>query len=200
MTSIALPLNSDQQQNKYPVPITVRSAQLTDIAGMSKVLVQGFNLVPYVWMHPIAQAGIQADLKMRMERKSLYQAFVAVDPDLNSNSILGAVVGTVEVTLQKPNRSCQPTSYAYLASLTVARDYRRLGVAQQLIQACERQVGLWNQSDLYLHVLAENAAARRLYLQLGYGIHRTIRSWNPSLWHVEEQMMLHRHVAQWSQN
>ena len=173
------------------MPVTVRSAQTLDIAGMSKVLVQGFNLVPYAWMHPIAQAGVQADLKVRMDRKSSYQAFVAVVP----NGDPTAIVGTVEVTLQKPNLSCQPTSYAYLASLTVARDYRRLGVAQQLIQACERQVGLWNQSDLYLHVLAENVAARRLYLQLGYGIHRKIRSWNPSLWHFEEQMMLHRHVG-----
>jgi len=191
VTSISLPLNSDQQQNQYPVPVTVRSAQITDIAGMSKVLVQGFNLVPYAWMNPIAQAGIQADLKVRMDRKSLYQSFVAIDP----NGDPATIVGTVEVTLQKPNLSCQPTSYAYLASLTVARDYRRLGVAQQLIKACERQITFWNQSDLYLHVLAENVAARRLYLQLGYGIHRKIRSWNPSLWHFEEQMMLHRHVG-----
>lgn len=191
MTSISSPLNSTQYQNQCPVSISVRSAQLTDVVGMSKVLVQGFNLVPYAWMHPIARASIQADLKMRMERKSLYQAFVAVDPNGDSSSI----VGTVEVTIQKPNLSCQPISYAYLASLTVASDYRRLGVAQQLVQACERQVGLWSQSELYLHVLAENAAARRLYLQLGYGIHRKIRSWNPSLWHFEEQMMLHRHIG-----
>lgn len=190
MTSISLPLTSDQQ-NQYPVPVTVRSAQIFDVAGISKVLVQGFNLVPYAWMHPIAQAGIHADLKVRMDRKDSYHAFVAVDPTSDPT----AIVGTVEVTLQKkPNLSCQPTSYAYLASLTVASDYRRLGVAQQLIQACERQVSFWNQSDLYLHVLAENVAARRLYLQLGYGIHRKIRSWNPSLWHFEEQMMLHRHI------
>ncbi|MCX5961776.1 MAG: GNAT family N-acetyltransferase [Cyanobacteria bacterium] len=189
MTSISLPLNSDQQ-NQYPEPVTVRSAQILDITGMSKVLVQGFNLVPYAWMHPIAQAGIQADLKVRMDRKNSYHAFVAVDPTGDPS----AIVGSVEVTLQKPNLSCQPTSYAYLSSLTVACNYRRLGVAQQLIQACERQIGLWNQSDLYLHVLAENVAARRLYLQLGYGIHWKIRSWNPSLWHFEEQMMLHRHV------
>jgi ribosomal protein S18 acetylase RimI-like enzyme len=191
VTSISLPPNSEQHQNQNPVNITVRSAQLADVNGMSKVLVQGFNLVPYAWMHPIARASIQADLKMRMERKSLYQAFVAVDLNDNSPSVLG----TVEVTIQKPNLSCQPISYAYLASLTVASDYRRLGVAQQLVQACERQVGLWNQSDLYLHVLAENTAARRLYLQLGYGIHRKIRSWNPSLWHFEEQMMLHKHIG-----
>ena len=190
MTTTTSPPNSAQHQNQCPVNVTVRSAQLTDVNGMSKVLVQGFNLVPYAWMHPIARASIQADLKMRMERKSLYQSFVAVDPDGDSTSI----VGTVEVTIQKPNLSCQPISYAYLASLTVASDYRRLGVAQQLVQACERQIGLWNQSDLYLHVLAGNAAARRLYLQLGYGIHRKIRSWNPSLWHFEEQMMLHKHI------
>ncbi len=190
VTSISSPPNPDQQ-NQYPVHVTVRAAQILDIAGMSKVLVQGFNLVPYAWMHPIAQAGIQADLKARMERKRSYQAFVAIGLTHDHT----AIVGSVEVTLQKPNLSCQHTSYAYLSSLTVACEYRRLGVARQLIQACERQVGLWNQSDLYLHVLAENFAARRLYLQLGYGIHRKIRSWNPSLWHFEEQMMLHRHVG-----
>ena len=189
MTSIALPFSSAQNQD--PSLITIRSAQSSDIVGMSKVLVQGFNLVPYAWMNPIAQAGIQADLKVRMDRKSSYRAFVAVDPTGDSS----AIVGSVEVTLQKPNLACQPTSYAYLSSLTVACDYRRLGVAQQLIHACERQVGVWNQSDLYLHVLAENVAARRLYLQLGYGIHRKIRSWNPSVWHFEEQMMLHRHLG-----
>ena len=193
MTSTALPFNSAQHQQ--PLTITIRSAQSIDIVGMSKVLVQGFNLVPYAWMHPIAQAGIQADLKVRMDRKSLYQAFVAVDSVVGAAGDATAIVGTVEVTLQKPNYfACQPDSYAYLASLTVASGYRRLGVAQQLIQACERQVGLWNRSDLYLHVLAENVAARRLYLQLGYGIHRTIRSWNPSLWTFEEQMMLHRPI------
>ncbi len=194
MTSSASRFNLDQQQKKHPAPVAVRSAQITDIGGMAKVLVQGFNLVPYGWMHPIAQAGVQADLKVRMERKGRYQAFVAIDSDGDSTSTLGAVVGTVEITLQKPSLWCQPTSYAYLASLTVARDYRRFGIAQQLIRACERQVGLWNQSDLYLHVLAENTAARRLYLQLGYGIHRRIRSWNSSSWHSEEQMMLHRYI------
>jgi ribosomal protein S18 acetylase RimI-like enzyme len=166
--------------------IVVRSATREDVAGMAQILVKGFTLVPWPWMTPIMQAGIQADLHSRMGRTSLYQAFVAVDPNRE-------VVGTVEVTLQKPALG-QPV-YPYLASLTVAAGHRRRGIARQLIEACEQQVYHWNRNDLYLHVLADNAAARRLYLQLGYCIHDQLSFLSPSRWAMEHRLLLHRHLS-----
>ncbi len=165
----------------------VRSATREDVAGMAQVLVRGFSLVPWVWMMPMIQAGIQADLHSRMGRKNLYQAFVAVNPDRPCE-----VMGTVEVTLQKPALG-QP-AYPYLASLTVDSSYRRLGIARQLIQACEEQVYLWHRDDLYLHVLADNGAARRLYLRLGYCIHGQQSCLNPASGGVEHRLLLHRHL------
>ncbi len=165
----------------------VRSATREDVAGMAQVLVRGFSLVPWVWMMPMMQAGIQADLHSRMGRKNLYQAFVAVNPDRPCE-----VMGTVEVTLQKTAFG-QP-SYPYLASLTVDSGYRRLGIAKQLIEACEQQVYLWNRDDLYLDVLADNTAARRLYLRLGYCIHAQRSCLNPTRGGVENRLLLHRHL------
>jgi ribosomal protein S18 acetylase RimI-like enzyme len=166
----------------------VRSAQVQDIAGMARVLVQGFDLVPYGWMRPIAEAGIQADLQARLGRKNLYQAFVALRSDL------AQVVGTVEVTVQKSGLGWMPP-YPYLASLTVAKDYRGLGIARQLIKACENQVFLWNRDDLYLHVLSDNIAARRLYLSLDYRMQgpETL-VFNPSRWVLENRIFLHRRL------
>jgi ribosomal protein S18 acetylase RimI-like enzyme len=165
----------------------VRSATAEDVAGMAQILVKGFSLVPWSWMTPIMQAGIQADLQSRMGRMNLYRAFVAVDPDRS-----GEVLGTVEVTLQK-SAFGQPV-YPYLASLTVASGYRRLGIARQLVAACEQQVYLWNRDDLYLHVLADNSSARRLYLRLGYCIHAQMSFLNPSRWAMENRLLLHRHL------
>jgi ribosomal protein S18 acetylase RimI-like enzyme len=165
----------------------VRLATDEDVAGMAQVLVKGFALVPWVWMRPMMQAGIQADLHSRMGRKNLYKAFVAVNPDRPRE-----VVGTVEVTLQKT--AFGPPPYPYLASLTVAEGYRRLGIARQLIEACEEQVYLWNRDHLYLHVLANNMAARRLYLQLGYCIHAQLSFLNPARGMLENRLLLHRHL------
>ena len=165
----------------------VRSAKSEDVAGMAQILVTGFALVPWLWMTPIMEAGIQADLQSRMGRSNSYQAFVAVDPDRPSE-----VLGTVEVTLQKA--ALGKPIYPYLASLTVASGHRRSGIARQLIAACEQQVYLWNRDDLYLHVLADNAAARRLYLRLGYCIHAQMSFLNPSRWVMENRLLLHRNL------
>jgi ribosomal protein S18 acetylase RimI-like enzyme len=151
----------------------VRLATDEDVAGMAQILVRGFALVPWVWMRPMMQAGIQADLHSRMGRKNLYKAFV-------------------EVTLQKTPFGT-PT-YPYLASLTVAEGYRRLGIARQLIEACEQQVYLWNRDNLYLHVLANNVMARRLYLRLGYCIHAQRSFLNPTQGVLENRLLLHRHL------
>ncbi len=102
------------------------------------------------------------------------------------------MLGTVEVTLQK-SAFGNPV-YPYLASLTVACGHRRSGIARQLIAACEQQVYLWNRDDLYLHVLADNAAARRLYLRLGYCIHAQMSFLNPSRWVMENRLLLHRNL------
>ena len=53
-------------------------------------------------------------------------------------------------------------------SLFVKQQYRRQGVAQQLLRAAENRVRMWGMPELLLMVKRKNAAARHLYEKMGY--------------------------------
>ena len=146
--------------------MAIRSAQTQDIAKMAALLLEGFKLVPLGLglFSGMMSAGLQADIRYRMAKPSLYQAFVAVNA-------IEQVVGTVEVQIQQSTSWLGLTGrYGYLSNLTVDFRYRRSGLAAALIQACEQQVIAWDEKQMLLHVMAENISARRLYLRSGYRI------------------------------
>ena len=133
---------------------------------MATLLMEGFKLVPLGLglFSGMMSAGLQADIRYRMAKPSLYQAFVAVNA-------IEQVVGTVEVQIQQSTSWLGLTGrYAYLSNLTVDFRYRRSGLAAALIHACEQQVIAWDEEQILLHVMAENTSARRLYLRSGYRI------------------------------
>jgi ribosomal protein S18 acetylase RimI-like enzyme len=82
-------------------------------------------------------------------------------------------IGTVELTVRasQPWHTRQGTGYLYLSNLAVQAEYRCHGVAQQLLQACEQTALDWGFENIYLHVLENNASARRLYRKAGYQLH-----------------------------
>jgi len=57
---------------------------------------------------------------------------------------------------------------AYLSTLMVCKHARRCGVATSLIRAAERVARRWGFSEMWLHVLIDNAGALALYEGLGY--------------------------------
>jgi ribosomal protein S18 acetylase RimI-like enzyme len=61
-----------------------------------------------------------------------------------------------------------PVRRVYLYNLATHPDYRRRGIAQQLLTQCEQQTRVWRHNALYLHVERENAGALRLYQRAGY--------------------------------
>ena len=133
---------------------------------MAALLLEGFKLVPLGLglFSGMMSAGLQADIRYRMAKPSLYQAFVAVNA-------IEQVVGTVEVQIQQSTSWLGLTGrYGYLSNLTVDFRYRRSGLAAALIKACEQQVIDWDEEQMLLHVMAENTSARRLYLRSGYRI------------------------------
>jgi ribosomal protein S18 acetylase RimI-like enzyme len=143
------------------------------------------------WVYPLFRAGIYEDLKSRFHSRSAhYACLVAVKPMLKGQAVSelagratpsalmlasrgDALMGTVELSLKTPSL-LHPwhTKYLYLSNLAVKTDYRRQGVAQQLLQTCERIARDWGFSDLYLHVLENNYQARRLYWKAGYRVSR----------------------------
>ncbi|KAF6005453.1 hypothetical protein F1559_005040 [Cyanidiococcus yangmingshanensis] len=63
-----------------------------------------------------------------------------------------------------------PTRRVYLYNLATDPEYRRRGIAQQLLAECEQQTRAWQHSTLYLHVERDNAPALRLYQRGGYRV------------------------------
>lgn len=57
---------------------------------------------------------------------------------------------------------------AYLSNVCVASAVRRRGVARALMLAAEAHAASQGVRHLYVHVVADNAPAERLYLQMGF--------------------------------
>ena len=155
---------------------------------MAALLLEGFKLVPLGLglFSGMMSAGLQADIRYRMAKPSLYQAFVAVNA-------IEQVVGTVEVQIQQSTSWLGPTGrYGYLSNLTVDFRYRRSGLAAALIEACERQVIAWDEEHMLLHVMAENTSARRLYLRSGYRIQSRSHGLFLFVRRQEERLLLNR--------
>jgi ribosomal protein S18 acetylase RimI-like enzyme len=64
----------------------------------------------------------------------------------------------------------------YIASLAVAQEYRRLGVATFVLMYAERLASALHLEGVQLTVLKRNLPAQRLYLKLGFKPRRETRS------------------------
>jgi ribosomal protein S18 acetylase RimI-like enzyme len=77
------------------------------------------------------------------------------------------VIGFVDVN-QRPRKKESDAPRPYLSDLAVHPDFRRRGVAQALMQECEREVQFWGKDQLYLRVERKNEGALKMYSGLGY--------------------------------
>jgi ribosomal protein S18 acetylase RimI-like enzyme len=106
-------------------------------------------------------------------------------------------IGTIEISLKTPPPWQSPhTPYLYVSNLAVHLDCRRQGVAQQLLQTCDRVAVSWGFQDIYLHVLESNHQARRLYVRSGYRLLRAETSLGSWLLGRPRQLFLHKSLSQ----
>lgn len=84
----------------------------------------------------------------------------------------GAWAGFVIVHVEKLHRACA----GYVATLDVAPEWRRRGVAAALMQQAERQVREAGCASMLLHVYTGNEGAVRFYEQQGFERGHTIES------------------------
>lgn len=125
------------------------------------------------YLYPVLRVGIYEDLRSRLQnRHHHYACLAAVLRDVSGllpNGMGDRPVGTVEISLR--NHTFNPfghSRYPYLSNLAVLADYRRQGIAQQLLHTSERIARDWGYQEIYLHVLENNHRARRLYWKAGY--------------------------------
>lgn len=184
------------------LPFFVRTVRQPDLLNLAELLARSFHSQEGVlgWLYPVLRVGIYEDLRSRLQTpKRYYACLVAVlaDGTQAATEIGDRLIGTVEISLRRPslNPFCSDR-YLYLSNLAVKEDYRRQGVAQELLQTSERVALDWGFQDLYLHVLENNHRARRLYWKAGYRL-KSIDA-NPLGWVLgrPRQLLLHKRLPQ----
>jgi ribosomal protein S18 acetylase RimI-like enzyme len=152
-------------------PFRIRAAQSRDLAEIVTVLLASFYAQAQAtqWLYWILRLGMQEDIKVKLRLPvGQYVCLVATLLQAES-SRSGEVIGTAEVS-QRPCETWRlfPPKRAYLSNLAISPHHRRQGAAHQLLLACDRIALDWGFSKIYLHVMADNTAAKALYKQAGY--------------------------------
>ncbi|EDX83843.1 acetyltransferase, GNAT family [Synechococcus sp. PCC 7335] len=152
-------------------PFRIRSAYQKDLTQIVVVLLSSFypQAQATQWLYWIMRLGIKEDIKTRLKTPaSQYACLVATAVDVTSAQS-GKIVGTAEIS-QRPCEAWRllPPKRAYISNLATEPAYRRQGVAQQLLHTSEKIAFNWGFHQVYLHVMADNSAARALYERAGY--------------------------------
>ncbi|WP_309229651.1 GNAT family N-acetyltransferase [Oscillatoria sp. FACHB-1407] len=191
-------------------PFLIRGARQQDLGSLAEVLTHSFHTRDGVLglMYPLLRLGIYEDLRTRLrtqaphyacivavKRSPLAESFTRVNNPVVA-SITEALAGTVEIGLRtQPPWHVRSQQYLYLSNLAVGKEFRRQGVAFQLLRACERIALDWGYRDLYLHVLENNQPARQLYLKAGYQIQREESGLGNWFLGQPKQLFLHKHLS-----
>ncbi|WP_347239018.1 GNAT family N-acetyltransferase [Cyanobacterium stanieri] len=150
----------------------IRLATSEDISEIAEVLTHSFHhFSPWMaWLYPLMKMGIAEDLRDRIyTHNTEYYCLIATLEDNNSKK--ENIVGTVEISFRNlygswsKNKKCP-----YISNLAVKKEFRRQGIATQLLTKCEEIAQNWGHNNLCLHVLAENTTGQTVYMQNGYTI------------------------------
>jgi ribosomal protein S18 acetylase RimI-like enzyme len=180
--------------------VQVRKVQAADLSEVSLLITESFHPDGdwLSWLSPLLRLGIHQDLYGRLTSGCPYYACLVgiTSTDRQTKSWQTEILGTVEVAVRSVSAwgSC-PQRSPYISNLAVRPDYRRQGVGQQLLLACERVVAVWGFRDLYLHVLESNQPARELYSKTGYHIRYADSFWSSTLFGQPRRLLLHKPLS-----
>lgn len=162
---------------------------------LAEILTESFHAHEGIveWFYPVLRLGIYEDLKNRL--RTTPDRYVCLVAEVVSSQGQD-LVGTVEMAVRcHPPWQSTNDQYPYLSNLAVDPDFRRQGVAQQLLSNCEQVALEWGFSDLYLHVLENNHPARQLYLKAGYRLHRVEWHWTSWFFGQPRRLFLHKQLV-----
>lgn len=191
--------NSSHQQPKEVTTdldyVQVRPACKDDLNDVSQIITESFHSPTgfWGWTLPLLRLGVYEDLRHRLATAAPHHlCLVAVDTTTDSNCL----AGTVELGVRYSDAWAQRAkSFVYLSNLAVHPNYRRRGVASNLLAQCEKTASGWGFQDIYLHVLENNHTARQLYFKFGYRVHKVESSWNLFFFKSARQILLHKHLS-----
>jgi ribosomal protein S18 acetylase RimI-like enzyme len=180
----------------------IREANLGDVTQLTELLASSFyhRTGWLYWVYPVIKLGIQEDLRQRLKaEKSNYVCLTALtDTSGNLNLPLTPhIAGTVELSQRQawPWQGLNP-KYAYISNLAVAPGFRRQGIAGRLLATCETLALSWNVRNLYLHVMEDNLAARRLYQRAGFQLFQSEETAATWLGFQPRRLLMHKLLTQ----
>ena len=179
--------------------IEVRDVREDEIQCVADIITRSFHFDRgwMGWFTPLFKLGIAEDLRHRL-RGHPASSCSSGNPHQQVCSIAlcnqhgdSQVIGTIEVGMRHANHH-QPTQhrYVYISNLAVSRDFRRRGVAQELLTNCEQIAKSWGFTEIHLHVMGDNDRGRNLYEKLGYEIVSREFVWSIVPWHRPERLFL----------
>ncbi len=150
----------------------VRLGNVNDINDIGDVLTHSFNHLNdwNLWIYPFLKMAVCEDLRSRLQKEENYYCIVAEKKAQNQSK--EKIIGSVELSLRTVYGWQGRKKYPYISNLAVSKNYRRQGVASQLLCKCEQITAYLGFNQLYLHVLADNNVGQQLYLNNGYTIHQ----------------------------
>lgn len=86
----------------------------------------------------------------------------------NANEVIACVAVEVDAIREDSMTGPIVDRAPLMSNLAVSRNYRRRGLAEELVQAVEDLVGEWGYEECYLYVEQRNQGAVKLYRKLGY--------------------------------
>jgi ribosomal protein S18 acetylase RimI-like enzyme len=193
---IALPISFERHQ------IEIRTVREEEIHCVADIITRSFHFDRgwMGWFTPLFKIGIAEDLRHRLRAHAPSHHHRPVPQQVCSIAVYreqeqDRVVGTIEVGVRTTNhRQPTPHRYVYISNLAVSRDFRRRGIAQELLTDCEQLTKSWGYTDLHLHVMASNQRGRNLYQKLGYEIVSIEFVWSIFPWHRPERLFLRKQL------
>lgn len=191
-TNIARAVSFDGHQ------IEVRAAREAEIHHVAEIITRSFHFDRgwRAWLTPLFKVGIAEDLRHRLRASASTSSRTKPQQQVCSIALYNdcgqtRVVGTIEVGVRIANDRPQPDRYVYISNLGVSDDFRRRGVARELLNYCEQLTQTWGYQELHLHVMADNERALNLYQKLGYKVVARESMWTWFCWwHRPERLFM----------
>ena len=177
-----LVLNVQSQSSLF----TIRYATSRDVGYVANILTESFyrnsnHRVNFLlrsftdWVYPLLRYGIMLDLSSRFgEKAPCYACLIATHPANKSQAVASLEICMRYVPVKSHREFwlwSEMQQHPYIFNLAVHPQWRRRGVAKQLLLAAEQTVKRWGFSRLYMHVLEDNQPAYNLYERTGYQLH-----------------------------
>lgn len=109
-------------------------------------------------------------LKRLISSKDMQRMFCCILAENEEKEVVASVTVSMTVpdALLPPPFPTRGIERFYIGNMVVREDYRRKGLATELLMECERLARRWNCDSLWLHVGVQASGAQRLYKNLGY--------------------------------